>query len=797
MHKNQKIKGMSKKNFLFIMLFAGWIASGNSMLSKVYAQTSSANSPYRLELISAPQSHSKNADTLFFIFRIIDHATNKKVFVKDIEKGKINIEESGNNPPRVGLLENLSDNAINPNERISQDAIFWIMIDRSNTISPSDMLHMKETIQKTVESLPEQSVYISFFDKTITDNRLITKGNFDLFAESFAVQNSAKNLYEAIVQKFAGLSSHPSDATKYLLIFTDGKINANSVEEVDQVFKFPEQIQSIDNANNKVQIHAFRYGRENQLVDMTLTNVCSQHRRPEAKGGFYPTENVSSVIDSIKSFIYDLSADYKLTLINPPNKIYNGQRLTLQVVVETDEHTMAGEKVYFIASKENPIKTGDSDDIMLAIVLGLLFIFITFFIIQVVIPYFRFKFTDFEKKYVVSYQPEGDIYEECFFCSIPFEKDDRVVVKCCHKTHWDCWEEAGHKCVEYGQHCKEGVQFYFDKNRPFDLSQSPYFLKWAMSGMFGGFLIWILYKLCLYWNPDIFQGFTSQLLQIFYPDRLKEVVDNVALISSNIEAAFQDKIRGFLLVGLLLGFVLSFLFMWINDYRQKKFNVVLYIIYRGLLGGLAGGLSFLIGAVLCIALGKGESFIWIDWMPWLMFGASTALCLSLAAKATIKWQDALIGGIISGLISFLALFLTSVLPSFGVMLGFMLCSTGLGISIVAKHQAATKYFLKFKSDRKEGEIAIHKWMDESGGSNEVSIGKSNHCIIQMNWDNSEKIADTHVKLYIDKKRKVPVLKVLETDMTYDGRTAHRDDVNYLTNGIKFKIGNTDFQYAEK
>jgi len=318
-----------------------------------------------------------------------------------------------------------------------------------------------------------------------------------------------------------------------------------------------------------------------------------------------------------------------------------------------------------------------------------------------------------------------------------------------------------------------------------------------MSGMFGGFLIWIVYKFCLNWNPDIFSGFTSQLMQLFYPDNLKEVIDNVAVISSNVESAFHDKITGFLLVGLLLGFMLTFLFTWINDYRQKKLNVIFYIIYRGLLGGIAGGMSFLIGAIICLAFGKGENFIWIDWIPWLLFGASTALCLSLAAKATIKWQDALVGGIISGFISFLALFMTSVLPSFGVMLGFMLYSTGLGVSIAAKHQAATKYYLIYKGERKEGEIAIHKWMDESGGSNEVSIGKSNHCIIQMNWDNSDKVADKHVKLYIDKKRRVPVLKVLETDMTYDGRTAHRDTLNYLTNGVKFKIGNTEFQYVEK
>jgi hypothetical protein len=127
----------------------------------------------------------------------------------------------------------------------------------------------------------------------------------------------------------------------------------------------------------------------------------------------------------------------------------------------------------------------------------------------------------------------------------------------------------------------------------------------------------------------------------------------------------------------------------------------------------------------------------------------------------------------------------------------MLFSTGLGISIVAKHHLAQKYFLKYKGEKRESEIAIHKWMNESGGSNEVTIGKSNHCTIQMNWDNSESIAEKQVKLYIDPKRRVPMMKIVENGVTYDGRDARKDDQLPLKNGVKFTIGNTVFQYVEK
>ena len=88
-------------------------------------------------------------------------------------------------------------------------------------------------------------------------------------------------------------------------------------------------------------------------------------------------------------------------------------------------------------------------------------------------------------------------------------------------------------------------------------------------------------------------------------------------------------------------------------------------------------------------------------------------------------------------------------------------------------------------------------MNESGGSNEVTIGKSNHCTIHMNWDSSDRIHETQAKLYVESKRKIPVLKVLESGMIYDGRDARVKDLYQLRNGVKFKIGNTEFQYLEK
>jgi len=425
----------------------------------------------------------------------------------------------------------------------------------------------------------------------------------------------------------------------------------------------------------------------------------------------------------------------------------------------------------------------------------LVVMFIAFFIMQVIIPYIIHRRTNFEKKYVRPYESNDEdiVYEVCSYCQEPLEQGELIVVKCPHKIHWDCWKENGYKCVEYGQNCKEGVQFHFDKEHPFDLKKSPFYLKWAMSGMIGGFFIWILFYLSS--KLTLFPNLIKCLLNTFYPTRLKEEIEGVLQISNVAQTTFQSKIAGLLMVGILLGFVLTFLFSYINDFRKKTTRVIFAIFLRASIGALLGFVAFILGSILCIVLGKYSNVWWLDAIPWLLLGGTIALCL--VYKTTIKWQDALIGGLISGILSFFILYTTSFFPVFGVMFSIMLCSAGIGISIIARHQAAQKYFLKYKGERKEGIIAIHKWMNESGGSNEVSIGKSNHCVIQMNWDTNEAIHDKQVRLYIDPKRRVPMMKILENGVVFDKRDARKDDVVPLRHGVKFNIGNTEFEYIEK
>jgi cbb3-type cytochrome oxidase subunit 3 len=796
---------MKKCNYFLLLLPLLFLTGCDSQSGKQNKENLTPvkiESAYNVDMYFAKRSWTEKADTLFLRFRIADK-NNKKVNWANLKKENFEIREDGGNPPNKEIIiERIACSAGEPVEKadnISHNSVCWFLVDRSKTIADADLENMKEAILRTIENLPDSSAYISFFDSRTTEKKMITVNNFHEFENEFKVSKESKILYQSIYHSFMMFvnDAQKKDAVKYLLIFTDGKIDENSFTEVMELMKYGDLIKEIDNnIENNVQMHAFRYGNF-PLADQALISICQLHRqKPELKGGFYPARNVAGIVDSLSGFMDNLSADYELVIVNHIGKIYNGTNLSLQVIINYDERQAVGKIQYAIGSKEVNIITGKaSEDTYLAVLLGVIILFLAFFIMQVLIPYIKHKRTNFEKRYVKPYELNDDdvVYEACSFCQEPLEVGDLIVTKCPHKIHWDCWKDNGYKCVEYGQNCKDGVQYHFDKKHPFDLKKSPYYLKWAMSGMIGGFFIWIFFLLSS--KLMLFESLIRGLLKAFYPIKSKVMIEGVLQIPNAHQNTFHSKIAGLLLAGILLGFVLTFLFSYINDFRQRTSKILFQYFIRSVVGASFGFLAFLIGSMVCIMLGKDYNVWWLDAIPWVLFGGSVALCL--VYKTTIKWQDALMGGTISGIISFFILYTTSYLPAFGVMFSFMLCSGGLGISIIARHHLAQKYFLKYKCDKREGEIAIHKWMNDSGGSNEVSIGRSYHCVIQMNWDTSDNIPDKQVKLYLDPKRRIPMMKVLENGMTYDKRDTRKDDQLPLKNGVKFKIGNTEFQYVER
>lgn len=355
--------------------------------------------------------------------------------------------------------------------------------------------------------------------------------------------------------------------------------------------------------------------------------------------------------------------------------------------------------------------------------------------------------------------------------------------------HVDCWKQNGYRCAEYGQNCSSGYQEHIDRSEIFSKA-SLRECRQAISGICAGFVSWIIYELI---GRGIFPGMASGIAGMFLTEEPKREL---------LLGACTSKVESFLAIGMILGFFLSMIFRWNEEYRKKNASIYLKIVGFSLLSSLIGFLAFAFGGVILCMLVGSLSTAGIPWycsLPaYILF--SICVSLSLTIKTSIPVKSAMIGGLCSALIGFLVLYFTgnSTHPWMNMLLDFIIYGGGLGASLVTVRMLAEKYFLVIQTGVKKGvRIPIHKWMNATGGGNKVTIGMTGDCEIQMNWEKSNKVAKEHAVLYIDPAKSMPMIKPQATNVIYNSRAelpVRRPTP--LSNGDTFKIGDTVFLYEE-
>ena len=266
-----------------------------------------------------------------------------------------------------------------------------------------------------------------------------------------------------------------------------------------------------------------------------------------------------------------------------------------------------------------------------------------------------------------------------------------------------------------------------------------------------------------------------------------------------------NKVSAFLGIGLLLGFFLSLVFRYNDEYRQKNAMVWLKIVGLSLLSAVIGMLAFAIGGWIFSAWANGLDSLVIPWycsLPaYLLF--SVCFSLSLCIGSSIPLKSALLGGLAAAVIGFIVLMFSgmssSQSPWMNMLLNFIIYGGGLGASIATVRMMAERYFLVIQNGTRQGtEIPIHKWMNATGGGRTVTIGMIGDCEIQMNWEKSNKVAKEHAQLYIEQARKLPVIKPLTTGVVFNTRAELPPSKEQtLNSGDTFQIGDTVFLYIEK
>ena len=791
---------MDKKKTLIQRFFVA------CLLFFIAATTVSAQNVKQIKFCDKKYEYGIGKDSITLYFNVLDLEDKPIRNLKESELSNyLVIKEDGNiiSPTRSKTFQ------ISTGQRIPSEFTFSVLVDLS--IPEAGKAKIYDAICKLVESAPNGCVYLSFFGDEVTPSVALTKDNVTKFKDSFNKTSENKYFYGALYAKLAEFSKSKAEFEESVITSSNYKRNSEisqrAYKNQDQniLFVFAEGYKSPTIEENIAflevteyqkgtthivpKVFAFYYTEEGQDADIenVLQGVCNPHVEGH-EGKYMPANDMAQVLNDFMKVVNDQMYDYAFVYKATDSKKYFGKT---SYVAEWKGDAL-GKGEFSIGSAEQPWPEHSESTMdtlikfLIAILVTLLTIAFFFAVMKVLVPFIQSK--AFEVKYYKKYVPEANVSRRiCHYCKQEIQEGQSIVVKCKHIMHVHCWQQNGYKCAEYGQNCKTGIQSHVEWKE---------LLTWkslkdchqTMAGIFAGFISWVLYELA---GRGGFDGLSKTIVSTFYtakeglPDLSTECI---------------GKTSAFLTIGLLLGFFLSMIFRYNDEYRKKDWKIALKIVGLSLLTSLIGVIAFAIGAdILCSLL----SAIGTTYIPWycsfpayILFSVGVALALTI--KSSIPMKSALIGGGVSSIIGFIVLYFSSFAGQMNMLLDFIIYGGGLGASLVTVRMLAEKYFLVIQNGVRAGQrIPIHKWMNATGGGNKVSIGMTGDCEIQMNWEKSNKVAKEHVQLFIDHERQLPMIKPLATGVIYNTRAELPvGKPNVLSNGDNFKVGDTIFQYVE-
>ena len=791
---------MDKKKTLIQRMFVA------CLLFFIAATTVSAQNVKQIKFCDKKYEYGIGKDSITLYFNVLDLEDKPIRNLKESELSNyLVIKEDGNiiSPTRSNTFQ------ISTGQRIPSEYTFSVLVDLS--IPEAGKAKIYDAICKLVESAPNGCVYLSFFGDEVTPSVALTKDNVTKFKDSFNKTSENKYFYGALYAKLAEFSKSKAEFEESVITSSDyernKEISQRAYKNQDQniLFVFAEGYKSPTIEENIAflevteyqkgtthivpKVFAFYYTEEGQDADIenVLQGVCNPHVEGH-EGKYMPANDMAQVLNDFMEVVNDQMYDYAFVYKATDSKKYFGKT---SYVAEWKGDAL-GKGEFSIGSAEQPWPEHSESTMdtlikfLIAILVTLLTIAFFFAVMKVLVPFIQSK--AFEVKYYKKYVPEANVSRRiCHYCKQEIQEGQSIVVKCKHIMHVHCWLQNGYKCAEYGQNCKTGIQSHVEWKE---------LLTWkslkdchqTMAGIFAGFISWVLYELA---GRGGFDGLSKTIVSTFYtakeglPDLSTECI---------------GKTSAFLTIGLLLGFFLSMIFRYNDEYRKKDWKIALKIVGLSLLTSLIGVIAFAIGAdILCSLL----SAIGTTYIPWycsfpayILFSVGVALALTI--KSSIPMKSALIGGGVSSIIGFIVLYFSSFAGQMNMLLDFIIYGGGLGASLVTVRMLAEKYFLVIQNGVRAGQrIPIHKWMNATGGGNKVSIGMTGDCEIQMNWEKSNKVAKEHVQLFIDHERQLPMIKPLATGVIYNTRAELPvGKPNVLSNGDNFKVGDTIFQYVE-
>lgn len=665
--------------------------------------------------------------------------------------------------------------------------------------------NQKKMLSEMATVFNQDNLYVSFIeDGKVSETMLLTPYILDNY---FISKNkNDKYLFGAILEKEKEIASGKgiwnNDKPISLVVFTDSKIyddddypiENNYFQKKNRLLEFADSIQGKNIRVNFVNVS----NSTNELEDIdndevhSLFNIIAEKTNGVHQDRFNYTELQKVILGPEGESI----ADDRFDFVNPDGKVYNGSDNELKISFFNIEDgkfiTSATAKIVKGSSYKPVIVNGLSTPLVIlkGCVITIVILLASWLIFQFVIPFIRYKY--FLKKYVVDYTGSNmsinnrQVGGSCYYCKSTFEKGDKIVVKCDHTMHKECWDENEYHCPEHGSKCKEGFHYYNYK-RLIDPANAPFYLKWILISIFAAGCAWVVFTAHL--HTVVGEMFEDLILAF------SEVAEGTKEADLAIQE-FDDPMGQAPAFGLTLGFFLTLGLSWLTVHVTDIKRQWLEILFRSIVSGAACCFVFFTIAIIGFTV-EWEIAYLVDWIPWSVCAFILVLASTWRTPVRIKpyvWWVCLILGVCAMLLW--AIQFRGANSDYRIfqLIIFIIYSLTLALCIAYEAPRSDHYFIRMTGDIKPIDVAIFKWF-KNNPDYVVTIGRSVDCSLQISWDIRNDIAP--VQAEIKKKGSACVLIPLEAGVSVKEKNISPGKKVTLYNGLKFLIGDTEFTYIEK
>lgn len=584
---------------------------------------------------------------------------------------------------------------------------------------------------------------------------------------------------------------------KALLLLSDGVTYAEDDYPLDpDHFSIQEQlIQQVRRLPRSIEVYSVNLKAEEEEPNNLIQSICMQ-----SNGGYYAHFDRHQLVDNMLSSFYINYDDYAFELLNPEDKLYFGGIHYLQVSCYTKADSLLATAYvpYALGSLKQELIIGNQDlriFTLRGVLIGLLVMLLAYLVLQFVLPFVYYQL--FRRRYVVSYQGprmsvgEIPVPDQCYLCKAPFQVGERIVAKCKHVMHEECWEENGYHCPEHGHRCPEGAHYY-NRHNLFDRRNASFFLPWLLYALAVGILAWVFYvvphHVTTYHVLDNFISFLLDQDFSFY-------MDTEGMVSTE-ELSLSPYMYHLPVFGFYLSLFLTMALSWITVYRRAWQLRLGEILLRAL---AASFITFSLFAVECgvvVVSDFYESSLLFDLIFWSLVAGCVAFVSTYRTRLR-PHKEYLLYACGAGLVS--TFFwcglgdLEDVSQLVLLMLAYLVFAGGIAVSIAKVMPRREHYFLHVSGAIKEMNIALYKWLNASPEA-VVTIGKSVNCSLQINWDLQSEISP--VQAEIRRVGGAPSLIALDGPVYRQGKPLKQRKAYRLHHGDQFQIGQTQFRFLE-